>query len=642
MKDMLSEVQKNRVNTGLEFQSHITESFADLGLENGQHITVESEKYTSNFNVDSHVPILDWENNDGSISSVHLLGEIKKSLKADAIYKVMAIADTFKEENPDKKYVIFYKDGGIEDTKGSHSDFKKLKNYPTIDAVIPESSIREWFKNPKSDFISSKKPIDEAVDKALNRLITYDPAVTKYITDGVIDSINEVDKIKIIEAPTGFGKTYFGVNTLLPYLEANFDVELVIIIAPQVSLLNQKDLLPEKENGCQDFQFQNGEGWGTWREARSMLKCGKKVMLAISDAGFSDKVYRDVKKTIEKLSLKDKVLIIRDEAHYAGSSELETTAKNLGNTPSVYSAAMFTRCSGLLKVTPWVYYLTATPLAEQIEEDFGTNIYIKINEYPPKELLMMRTAKPNTPIFLPEARDIPQAGERLNNFIERIFGAEEELKSFVSQKAISFHPIELEKKFNGLIKLETAYPGKFKFDKDTIVEVFEKCGNRRKFNFIISTSDQKKKDGYRTFNYDMGDIKVIENDYEIEQDVYDALADKSDLLRFYVVVNKGSMGVNIPSLKGLLSFRTPKSEFQGEPVTIMGEQLLGRLVRLQHKVEDLYDHFTNKDDFIQYYSMVNSFDMVVEDFPYWRKAIEEFTSKLGSKSEMIRHLYKEL
>jgi len=160
----------------------------------------------------------------------------------------------------------------------------------------------------------------------------------------------------------------------------------------------------------------------------------------------------------------------------------------------------------------------------------------------------------------------------------------------------------------------------------------------RKFRFVLSTSDG----GYQLYEYDKGKVVELENDYEIEQDIYKALGNTEDSLRFYVVVNKGSMGVNIPSLRGLLSFRTPQSEYNGEPVTIMGEQLLGRLARLQHMVEDLYDYFTNKDDFIQYYSMVNSFDMVVEDFPYWRKAIESFTNKLGSKSELLRFLHEEL
>ena len=102
------------------------------------------------------------------------------------------------------------------------------------------------------------------------------------------------------------------------------------------------------------------------------------------------------------------------------------------------------------------------------------------------------------------------------------------------------------------------------------------------------------------------------------------------------------MGVNIPSLRGLLSFRTPLSEFEGVPVTIMGEQLLGRLVRLQHLIEDLYQYFTNKNDFIQYFAMVNSFDMILEDFPYWRQAVREFTDKLGTKNEMVRFLHEEL
>lgn len=637
-KEMVSEVQKGRVDGGLEFQSHITESFADLGLRDGQHLQVHSKKYTSTFNVDSHIEKIKWHDGD-KVLEVHVLGEIKQSLKADGIYKVMAIADTFKDEHPNDKYVIFYKDGGIEDTSGDFSDFKKLRNYPSIDAVIPESEIRNWCENARSVYIPSEKPIGAAVNETLNRLITYDPAVEEYMTGRVIQTIDDVDKIKIIEAPTGFGKTYYSVNGLLPYFADNHDVQLVIFVAPQVALLTPDDLLPEQRN---DFQFVGGlEGWGAWQQAKDYLELGRKVILPLSDGGMSDKVYNNIKKVIKSLGIERKVLIIRDEAHYAGSSSIKTTKRNLGNEPAKYSAAMFRRLSNLLKLT-WVYYLTATPLDEQIDEEFGTDVYVKINDYPPKESLMLRTAKPNTPVFLPEARSVVQAGQYMNNFIERIFGAEEELRSFVNLKAKAFAPTELIQKYTGLIKLETSYPGKFKLDKNTIVEVFENCHSTRHFRFIVSIGEGLNHEKWRLYEYKDNKITDINHTFTAEGHVYKRLADKSDLLRFYVVVNKGSMGVNIPSLRGLLSFRTPQSEYNGEPVTIMGEQLLGRLTRLMVKVEDLYDYFDNKDDFIQYYTMVDSFDMIVEDFSYWRKTIEEFTKKLGSKSELIRYLYEEL
>ena len=62
VKTLISEVQKGRVVGGLGYQQHITQSFADYGLIDAQDIRAYSHKHYTNFNVDSQIPGLLWDN----------------------------------------------------------------------------------------------------------------------------------------------------------------------------------------------------------------------------------------------------------------------------------------------------------------------------------------------------------------------------------------------------------------------------------------------------------------------------------------------------------------------------------------------------------------------------------------------------
>tara|TARA_A100001515_G_C4583640_1_gene213808 strand:- start:147 stop:2168 length:2022 start_codon:yes stop_codon:yes gene_type:complete len=646
VKTLISEAQKIRVDGGLWYQTHITQSYADMGIIDAQSVRVYSKKHFTTFNVDSEIEGVRWNGVD-----TRVFAEIKQCLKGEGIIKVHEIADAFKEDHPDCKYGVIYKDGGI--PKG---DFKKLEKYPNIDFVIPESELKDFLSNPRELYVSTDFDEDIVDNEVMNRLKAYDESLTDYMLECVIGSISLEDKIRMIEAPTGFGKTHFSVHTMFPYHFKSLGIELVVYIVPQKALMALKKLNSVNYPPGTQVTYD-------WDSAMEMLESGFKTILAISDNTFSydkkKKVGTKAKPMVKDLIIdlcankgyKDKVLICRDEGHYSGSSGEDFYYKNMGSKPYKYQASLFNAIAEVLKYTRYVYYLSATPLHEQFNATFGSEKYALINEHPNKEELLLRTAKIRNITFNPELNDegrkIKTGAKYMIAAVENMMNREKSLHSFVDQceleEGLDFlqlngsHP--LKKKQTIIVKLERKSDGKVKVSTENVIELIEEADLQHDFDFVISTSE----DGIQS--YSILDGKVTENHkvYSSEQKIYDSLEDKSSPLRMYIVIEKGSMGVDIPSASTLLIFRKPKTFFKGKPVTTNGIQLFGRLARLQIKIDDLYEYkWKCKEDFVKYYTMANSFDIFCEDTDYWRQTQLEYISKQGVIENVNRHLYKEL
>jgi len=640
-RTLVSEVQKIRVDSGLGYQAHITQSYADSGLLDAQQVRVYSKKHFTTFNVDSQVPGLMWE----SGKKHDTFGEIKQSLKGEGIIKVHAISDAFKEDYPDCKYGIFYKDGCI--PKG---DFYKLEKYPNIDFVVPESKMKDFLANPR-DMFEYINFDEEIVDnEVFNKLKAYDETLTDEMMAYVIESLSLTDKIKMIEAPTGFGKTHFSVHSMFPYFFKNLDVKLITYIVPQKALMSFKKLYSKNHPVGTQIAY-------NWADAIERLNAGTLVILAVTDNSFSydKKTGSLIKDKIIDLCVnggyKDKVMVVRDEGHYSGSSGEEFYPKNMGSTPYKYQASMYKACCEILeKATPHVYYLSATPLHEQFNKSFGSDTYALINKHPELKDLLLRTAKLRNVTFNPEIPltmdKIKRGAKYMTAAVENMMNREKSMWSFVDQcgleENLDFlqlgdnHP--LKKKQSMIVKLERSTEGKVKLDKDTYVELMESADIQHDFDFVISTGES-----IIVYSLKGGKATQLDVNYDNEQEIYDDLEDKNSSLRMYAVIEKGSMGVDIPSASTLLIFRNPKTFFEGNPVTTNGIQLFGRMARLQITIDDLYKYnWNSKEDFVKYYQMVNSFDVFCENTDYWRETMKEYTEKQGVLENVVRHIYKEL
>jgi hypothetical protein len=92
--------------------------------------------------------------------------------------------------------------------------------------------------------------------------------------------------------------------------------------------------------------------------------------------------------------------------------------------------------------------------------------------------------------------------------------------------------------------------------------------------------------------------------------------------------------MDILPLNFLLSMRTFTNKFQGTPVTHRAEQLLGRCRRLVLTIEELSPFFDDVEQFIKYYTMINSYQAFLPNKEYWTSAQNEIDKKYPSEDEI--------
>ena len=177
-------------------------------------------------------------------------------------------------------------------------------------------------------------------------------------------------------------------------------------------------------------------------------------------------------------------------------------------------------------------------------------------------------------------------------------------------------------------------------DVDSILEhvnfVFRSLGYRGQYKTCVMTSKRNEiytTDGQITPKLDETKLKRMLNDND-------------DELTVMLVINKGGMGMNIPTLGGMIfTKRTDKDDGQGVSLTEFARQYMGRLVRPNVlNPKDLKEKFDY--DFSKYYKSLstdlerknaikaNSFFV---DYPdnntMWETAIDEFKTSYCNSVE---------
>ena len=165
-------------------------------------------------------------------------------------------------------------------------------------------------------------------------------------------------------------------------------------------------------------------------------------------------------------------------------------------------------------------------------------------------------------------------------------------------------------------------------------------------------------DDEKTFAIMTGDKKVtgvyaVNGSFEVmdEDDIKEKLNDLNDPLKIVIVVHKGTMGINIYTLKSLVSFKPQeKMDKSGNSLTEFAIQTLGRLVRLNPGMPiaeftekygyDLGEYIkTLNDEEIQKLLIANSFDILVPNTDMWIEAITKFKGNYVSTIQQAKAFY---
>ncbi len=477
----------------------------------------------------------------------------------------------------------------------------------------------------------------------IKKLKTYDDEVLENIMSQFDKNVDKLlnGHIGLIQAPTGVGKTHSSIQLIIPRLYEK-GVRLFFYIAPQKVLLSRtalighiKELRKLGYSVSDLYESKYGEVCATVSQ-----RDGEEIILvSMTDSSFNNWSKNDrIKSLINKYGLK-RIGVLLDEAHIGSTSDALYYQINTGNTDSGYNAVKFNNVVDILNDS-YVIGLTGTPVVEQTDSKVGTDKYLLINSWPEKYDLWKRTSPYQDPIFYDWNRGSME--NPLMEFFEMV--SSQQIKTDTTADKFNL-PDECRTKFTGLIRLETTYLDKEKDDKKQLISLLNSdLTIPVHWDWDLGFDDSKE---IRIWRFQNGSVveltdKEKEIDGYIDSDMLiNHLRDKNSRLKFITCVDKYKFGVDVRNWNYGLALRVPGTKNpDGKPVVIGGEQWNGRFTRPTISIETLSKYFDNVQEFIKYYILVNSYQLMIPESDYWRTMMESVSQRLNSVDEVTGILNK--
>ena len=455
--------------------------------------------------------------------------------------------------------------------------------------------------------------ISSAKEEAFNRTNRYENAGPVVISPNIKSKtctertiieplkiwLDDPDKktIAVLTAPTATGKT----ETIHSFLIPELIKENSLIVLCSISKANVEELIRDLN-----------------KKIRSALKGSSTTVPIITDnadvfarhdieSGYACVFVTTVqnlstKKNInifEKLIENDKkIVIIRDEGHFGGSSdedavELNLSRKHYGTYGAVYYKHMskFLPSGNIQAIT-----FTATPLREMIEEDFpvGMHEYRHINEglWPTIKELIEITSQLRKSVRV-------SIDNGFYNLLSRAFG---DFHNFSNMQTIRKN------------KVEEAKPNCFVWNNKSVImfkcatsasrvgmtkEILIKSLSKLIKDFGISYDD-KSIAFCREGKYEILSPSYVSDYLEGKRatgkhyemlssydELYTRLVDSNDPLRYIIAVDMMTAGLNIPNLTHICYVRERKANVGvgHNPITITSRQINGRASRIFYGID---------------------------------------------------------
>lgn len=412
--------------------------------------------------------------------------------------------------------------------------------------------------------------------------------------------------IGIIVGKTGQGKTFSITDKMIPeWSKPNHDLQLVVVSAPQNGILDEIDFaICARENGW--LHTTNPH------TALEYLENDEKVIYLSTHQGLISKNGKKLLKYSKDNEVKHAVII--DEAHTWLCTNPEVYKKVVGWNTDGYSATLYNLLSEVCSYNPYVFGLTATPNGEQTGKvpipNSKTSFQI-INKSCPVQLLLPKQAWIKEHGYL----NLQNTTETFNKVKQRIIEIENSKVNTGVKKTLL------------LSCSVSGYGSPYEVESvlKQVKSIYKELGINDEFKICVMTS------GRNESHTPDGDIKK-----ETEDSLKRNLNKTDNPLSVLIVVHKGTMGMNIPTLSGVMVLkRTDKDDGEGLSLTEFARQLMGRLVRINvsdsKKFKREFDY-----DFSEYYQSLsdseredaieaNSFFVdIPADNEMWELAIQEF------------------
>ena len=473
----------------------------------------------------------------------------------------------------------------------------------------------------------------------------------KYLTEPFNNLINKKgfatnkEKMYIIRGTTGLGKTYATFDNFIPTLFGKHNLDLVIYSYPKTEVF---DIMQAKESVTKSI-IQSGKAVyiaTTVKEARTLLKKGYKVLLCLTHRAIcvSDNGKRFMR-DLEGMGLKTGYFV--DESHSWMISHIDNYRNVMGSNTPKYEGGLFKMLSKLAERTPYIFGLTATPNAEQINKVpvVGSMGFELINHYPKLEETIGRSG---------------WIGLVKRYNLDKKVPSEDVYKFFYDAVELHLEKSDEYGKRTMMIKTERAN-GLLKFTMDNIQSSLRLWA--RDDSQYLNESDMiavltSKFKGFINF-IPCGFGTKIEYTTRTEDEVKNALASPEHNCQILLVVDKGDVGMNIHNLKTIFSFRKTDKEmttlYDKEPITENAIQTVGRAMRINTGMSN--EDFTDKwgydltdyvkkglknDDEVESLLELNSLDLYVPDNEMWNASIKAIRKDLCPSKEMANAWIKEI
>ena len=471
----------------------------------------------------------------------------------------------------------------------------------------------------------------------------------KYLTEPFNKLINQKgfatnkDTMHIIRGTTGLGKTYATFDNFIPTLFSTHNLDLVIYSYPKTEVFDKMDA-----NLCITKSIlQSGKHvqlCTSVKEAPTFLKKGYKVLLCVTHKAITNKNGKNFMRAVEGMGLKTGYFV--DESHSWMISHIANYRCTMGSNTPKYEGGLFKMLSRLAQRTPYIFGLTATPNAEQINKVpvIGSMQFEMMNDYPKLEETIGRSGW----IGSVTQYDLEGGGH----------------VPFYDAVELHLKDSDVYGKSSMMIKVERAN-GDLGFTMENIQQCFKLWVRTGESEYLgkqsdmvaVLTSDFK---GFVNFiPCVVANNKGIKIEYttRTEDEIKDALASPEHNCQILLVVEKGDMGMNIHNLKTFFSFRKTDKDmstlYNNEPITEMAIQTIGRLMRINTGMSN--EDFTDKwgydlteyvksitDDEVEDLLELNSLKIYVPDNEMWNASIKAIRKDLSPSKEMASAWIKEI
>ena len=440
------------------------------------------------------------------------------------------------------------------------------------------------------------------------------------------DFPNSINIMKLITAPTGFGKSYVMRKNLVPFLMKERGLQVLYVTYPDTAIFTsfEKKDMASKSGAilCENMN-----------EVIEYLEEDEDIKIIYTAHNCNFTTLRDLEK-IKKYT--SNMGIIVDEAHSWMTSNVDNYKSNTGNATPEYSARLYKWCEEVASISPYVFGFTATASPEQDDEYAGGKLSVMggldfkiISEWPHLNHIIERISYFDTVNFY-DPTDEEETVEAFHHYLSDVQDCY--FKKPYKKTSLLYAAPEHDKLGHNIqwILSEAAEWIKENkhYNEDNIND-----------HFTILTSEFR---GFLTYKAKGFSNKGWEVESADEQEILKALNDENHPALHCILIGKGQVGINVHTNKYQFSLRTTEkvreAEYGGGGIYGSTVQRWGRMLRFNlgenaHKFEKEYKYSLSTyiksltDAEYEMFLEANTWNAVVPDTHMARTAHDQLMDK---------------